>query len=59
MGEEYTVVGEFVTHGKSGEEVKMVVVRDSRGACVMSEKDCKWVYGQLHMGRWQKNDSAA
>lgn len=58
MGEEYTVVGEFVTHGKSGEEVKMVVVRDSRGACVMPEKDWKWVYVQLHGDKW-KNDSAA
>ena len=58
MGEEYTVVGEFVSHGKSGEEVKMVVVRDSRGACTMSEKDWKWVYGPLHGNKW-KNDSAA
>lgn len=58
MGEEYAVVGEFVTYGKSGKEVKMVVVRDSRGACVMPEKDWKWVYGQLHGDKW-KNDSAA
>ena len=58
MREEYTVVGEFVSHGKSGEEVKMVVVRDSRGAYTMSEKDWKWVYGQLHQNKW-KNDSAA
>lgn len=59
MGEEYTAVGEFISHGKSGEEVKMVVVRDSRGACVMPEKDWKWVYGQLHLNKWKKNDSAA
>lgn len=59
MGTEYKVIGKFLSPSKiSGEEVKMVVVRDSRGACTMSEKDWKWVYGQLHQNKW-KNDSAA
>lgn len=59
MENEYKVVGEFVSHGKSGEEAKMVVMRDSRGACTMPEDEWKWVYGQLHQNKWKKNDSAA
>lgn len=39
MENEYKVVGEFVSHGKSGEEAKMVVIRDSRGACTMPEDE--------------------
>lgn len=59
MEEEYAVVGEFVSHGKSGEEVKMVVMRDSRGACAMPEDEWKWVYGRQPRDRWKKNDAVA
>ena len=60
MGNEYKVVGKFLTKSyATGETVKMVVVQDSRGACTMPEDEWKWVYGQLHQNKWKKNDSAA
>ena len=58
--DEYKVVGKFLTKSyATGETVKMVVVQDSRGACVMPEDEWKWVYGRQHQNRWKKNDSAA
>ena len=60
MGNEYKVVGKFLSPSKiSGEMIKMVVVEDDRGACVMSEDEWKWVYGRQHQGRWKKNMTAA
>ena len=60
MENEYKVVGKFLSPSKvAGEMVKMVVVRDDRGACAMPEDEWKWVYGQLHQNKWKKNDSAA
>ena len=59
MGE-YKVVEKFLSSSKiTGEKVKMVVVRDDRGACIMPEDEWKWVYGRQHREKWKKNDSAA
>lgn len=58
MRNEYVVVGKFLSPSKiSGEMVKMVVVRDDRGACTMSEDEWKWVYGRQQQNRW-KNAAA-
>lgn len=58
--DEYKVVGKFLTKSyATGETVKMVVVQDSRGACVMPEMEWKWIYGRQHMEKWRINDSAA
>lgn len=58
--DEYKVVGKFLTKSyATGETVKMVVVQDSRGACVMLETEWKWIYGRQHMEKWRRNDSAA
>ena len=52
---EYKVVGKFLSPSKvTGEMIKMIVVQDERGACVMSEDEWKWVYGRQHMSRWKK-----
>ena len=52
MGNEYKVVGKFLSPSKiTGEIVKMVVVRDERGACTMPEDEWKWVYGRQHRDR--------
>ena len=60
MGEEYKVIGKFLSPSKiTGEMVRMIVVQDDRGACVMAEDEWKWVYGRQHRDRWNKNDSAA
>ena len=60
MGNEYKVVGKFLSPSKiSGEMVRMVVVRDERGSCAMPEDEWKWVYGRQHREKWKKNDSAA
>ena len=60
MGNEYKVVGKFLSPSKiTGEMVRMVIVQDERGACVMPEDEWKWVYGRQHRDRWNKNDSAA
>lgn len=53
--DEYKVVGKFLSPSKvTGEMVKMVVVRDDRGVCIMPEDEWKWVYGRQHMSRWKK-----
>ena len=58
--DEYKVVGKFLSTSKiTGEMVRMVIVQDERGACVMPEDEWKWVYGRQHRDRWNKNDSAA
>lgn len=58
--DEYKVVGKFLTKSyATGETVKMVVVQDSRGACVMPETEWKWIYGRQHMEKWRRNDAAA
>lgn len=60
MDNEYKVVGKFLSPSKvTGEKVKMVVVRDNRGAYIMSENDWRWMYGQNHPEKWKKNNSAA
>ena len=60
MGNEYKVVGKFLSPSKiTGEMVRMVIVQDERGACVMPEDEWKWVYGRQHRDRWKRNDSAA
>ena len=60
MKNEYKVVGKFLSLSKiTGEMVRMIVVQDDRGACVMTEDEWKWVYGRQHRDRWNKNDSAA
>lgn len=59
MENEYRVVGKFTSCNKLGEEVKMVVVQDDRGACTMPEDEWKWVYGRQHRERWKKDASAA
>lgn len=60
MNNEYKVVGKFLSPSKiTGEMVRMIVVQDDRGACVMTEDEWKWVYGRQHRDRWNKNDSAA
>lgn len=60
MGNEYKVVGKFLSPSKiTGEMVRMVIVQDERGACVMPEDEWKWVYGRQHMSRWKKNKNIA
>lgn len=60
MGSKYKVVGKFLSLSKiSGEMIKMVVVKDDRGACVMPEEEWKWVYGRQNQERWKKNKTAA
>ena len=45
MENEYEVVGKFLSPSKiTGEMVRMVVVRDERGACTMPEDEWKRVY---------------
>lgn len=57
--DEYKVVGKFLSPSKiSGEMVKMVVVCDKRGACVMPEDEWKWMYGRQHRDRWKKSSAA-
>ena len=58
--DEYKVVGKFLLPSKvTGEMVKMVVVRDERGACTMLEDEWKWVYGRHHRDRWDKKSDVA
>ena len=60
MGSKYKVVGKFLSPSKiSGGMIKMVVIKDNRGACVMSEDEWKWVYGRQNHERWKKNMTAA
>ena len=60
MKNEYKVVGKLLSPSKiTSEIVKMVVVRDERGACTMPEDEWKWVYGRQHQNRWKTNDSVA
>ena len=60
MGNEYKVVGKFLSPSKiTGEMVRMVIVQDERGACVMPEDEWRWVYGRQHMSRWKKNKNIA
>ena len=60
MENEYKVVGKFLSPSQiTGEIVKMVVVQDSRGACVMPETEWKWIYGRQHQNRWKKNNLVA
>ena len=55
MENEYKVVGKFLSPSKiTSEIVKMVVVRDERGACTMPEDEWKWV-----QERWKKNMTVA
>lgn len=46
--DEYKVIAEIET----GYE-KRVVIRDSRGACVMSEDEWRHVYGAQHTEKWE------
>ena len=58
--DEYKVVGKFLTKSyATGETVKVVVVQDSRGACVMPETEWKWIYGRQHQARWKKQELTA
>lgn len=44
MSEEYTVVGKFLSPSNNpGETVKMVIIQDQRGVCVMPESEWKWM----------------
>ena len=60
MKNEYKVVGKFLSLSKiTGEMVRMIVVQDDRGACVMTEDEWKWVYGRQHRDRWDKKSDVA
>ena len=60
MGEEYKVIGKFLSPSKiAGEMVNMVIIKDNRGVCVLPEDEWKWVYGRQHRERWEKNNSVA
>lgn len=60
MKNEYKVVGKFLSLSKiTGEMVRMIVVQDDRGACVMTEDEWKWVYGRQHRDRWEKKSEVA
>ena len=60
MKNEYKVVGKFLSLSKiTGEMVRMIVVQDDRGACVMPEDEWKWVYGRQHRDRWEKKSEVA
>ena len=60
MKNEYKVVGKFLSLSKiTGEMVRMIVVQDDRGACVMTEDEWKWVYGRQHRDRWKKKSEVA
>lgn len=50
----YLVVGRF----ESGNQ-KYVIVRDNRGACTLTEKEWKRVYGLQHPKRWKVNKKYA
>lgn len=50
----YLVVGRF----ESGNQ-KYVIVRDNRGACTLTEKEWKRVYGLQHPKRWEKKGRIA
>lgn len=56
MKKEYKVVIEFLSQSKiSGELIKMVIVQDHRGVCVMPEDEWRRVYGRQHPEIWKKN----
>lgn len=56
MGTEYKVIGKFLSPSKiSGELIKMVIVQDHRGVCVMPEDEWRRVYRRQHPERWKKN----
>ena len=60
MGKEYKVIGKFLSPSEiAGEMIKMVVVQDNRGACVLPEDEWKWVYGRQHGERWNKKRDVA
>ena len=60
MGSKYKVVGKFLSPSKTPNKmIKMVVVQDDRGACVIPEDEWKWVYGRQNQERWNKNMTAA
>lgn len=60
MEKEYKVVRKFLSPSKiTGEMVRMVIVQDERGACVMPEDEWKWVYGRQHRYRWEKKSEVA
>ena len=60
MGEEYKVIGKFLSPSKiAGEMVNMVIIKDNRGACVLPEDEWKWVYGRQHRERWNKKSDVA
>lgn len=60
MGEEYKVIGKFLSSSKiAGEMVNMVIIKDNRGACVLPEDEWKWVYGRQYRERWGKKNEVA
>ena len=60
MGEEYKVIGKFLSPSKiAGEMVNMVIIKDNRGACILPEDEWKWVYGRQHGERWDKKSDVA
>lgn len=50
----YLVVGRFECKNQ-----KYVIVRDNRGACTLTEKEWKRVYGLQHPKRWKKKGRIA
>ena len=50
----YLVVGRFECRNQ-----KYVIVRDNRGACTLTEKEWKRVYGAQHPKRWKKREKIA
>lgn len=51
---EYLVIGRFECRNQ-----KYVIVRDNRGACILTEKEWKRVYGAQHPKRWKKREKIA
>lgn len=48
MDKDYEVVGEFVCCGKA-----MIIVKINSNVHVMSNKEWRWVFGQLMPERWK------
>lgn len=54
MNDKYNVVGEFLSVSDVEENmIKMVVIQDERGACVMPVDEWRWVYGRQNRDKWK------
>ena len=55
MGEKYKKIGTIISQSKQPNiKEKLIIIRDERGVCVVSEAEWRVIWGRQNLDRWKR-----